>query len=60
MTQGDCFDVVNLLNSNCIKFDWHIPFEDIKVGDIIVFDRPSDHNRVIVHRVVSIMDDDPK
>ena len=36
------------------------PFEDIGIGDIIVFDRPSDHNRVIVHRVVSIIDDDPK
>ena len=36
------------------------PFEDIEVGDIIVFNRPSDHNRVIVHRVVSITDDDPK
>ena len=38
----------------------HTPFEDIEIGDIIVFDRPSDHNRVIVHRVVSITDDDPK
>jgi signal peptidase len=37
-----------------------VPFEDIEVGDIIVFDRPSDHNRVIVHRVASILDDDPK
>jgi len=37
----------------------HDPFEDIEIGDIIVFDRPSDHNRVIVHRVVSITDDDP-
>ena len=37
----------------------HEPFEDIKIGDIIVFNRPSDHNRVIVHRVVSIIDDDP-
>ncbi len=36
------------------------PFDDIGIGDIIVFDRPSDHNRVIVHRVVSIIDDDPK
>ena len=26
----------------------HEPFEEIDVGDIIVFDRPSDHNRVIV------------
>ncbi|KFM17960.1 peptidase S26B signal peptidase protein [Marine Group I thaumarchaeote SCGC AAA799-P11] len=38
----------------------HEPFEDLKVGDIIVFDRPSDHNRVIVHRVASILDEDPR
>ena len=38
----------------------HEPFEDIGVGDIIVFNRPSDHNRVIVHRVASIMEDDPR
>ncbi|MCA9828537.1 MAG: signal peptidase I [Nitrosopumilus sp.] len=38
----------------------HEPFEDIEIGDIIVFNRPSDHNRVIVHRVASILDDDPK
>ena len=25
-----------------------------------MFNRPSDHNRVIVHRVASILDDDPK
>jgi signal peptidase len=38
----------------------HEPFDDIEIGDIIVFNRPSDHNRVIVHRVVSIINDDPK
>ncbi len=38
----------------------HEPFEDIEISDIIVFNRPSDHNRVIVHRVVSVIDDDPK
>ncbi len=37
----------------------HIPIEEIQVGDIIVFDRPSGHDRVIVHRVVSIIDDNP-
>ncbi len=37
----------------------HVPFEDIQIGDIIVFDRPSGHDRVIVHRVVSITDDNP-
>jgi len=25
-----------------------------------VFDRPKDHNKVIVHRVVAVVDDDPK
>lgn len=38
----------------------HVPFDDIKVGDIIVFNRPSGHDRVIVHRVASILNDDPK
>ncbi|WP_428326283.1 signal peptidase I [Nitrosopumilus sp.] len=38
----------------------HEPFEELEVGDIIVFDRPSDHNRVIVHRVASILDEDPR
>jgi len=37
-----------------------VPFEDVQIGDIIVFDRPSGHDRVIVHRVVSITDDDPR
>ena len=38
----------------------HDPIESVEVGDIIVFDRPSDHDRVIVHRVVSIIEDDPR
>ncbi len=38
----------------------HVSFEDVKVGDIIVFNRPSGHDRVIVHRVASIIDDEPK
>ena len=38
----------------------HVDFEDIQIGDIIVFDRPSGKDRVIVHRVVSITDDDPR
>ena len=37
-----------------------VPFEDIEIGDIIVFNRPSDHDRVIVHRVDAILDDNPK
>jgi signal peptidase len=37
-----------------------VPFDDIEIGDIIVFNRPSGHDRVIVHRVVEILDDSPK
>ncbi|HET6517623.1 MAG TPA: signal peptidase I [Nitrosopumilaceae archaeon] len=39
--------------------DGKIPFEDVDVGDIIVFNRPSGHDRVIVHRVAAIIDEDP-
>ena len=42
-----------------IVIQGHQPFEEVQVGDIIVFDRPSDHNRVIVHRVESILSEDP-
>ena len=38
----------------------HASFEDVKVGDIIVFDQPKDHKKVIVHRAVAVVDDDPK
>ena len=38
----------------------HASFEDVKVGDIIVFDQPKDHKKVIVHRVVAEVDDAPK
>lgn len=36
------------------------PFKELKKGDIIVFDRPSGHDRVIVHRVAEILDEDPR
>ena len=35
------------------------PFESVNVGDVIVFDRPMDHDRVIVHRVAAITNEDP-
>jgi len=35
-------------------------FENVQNGDIIVFHRPAGHDRVIVHRVAEIIDDDPK
>jgi len=42
-----------------IVISGHAPFEDVRIGDIIVFDRPKDHDKVIVHRVVAYVDDDP-
>ena len=42
-----------------IVISGHMLFEDVKIGDIIVFDRPKDHDKVIVHRVVAVVDDDP-
>lgn len=35
------------------------PFDSVVVGDVIVFNRPSDHDRVIVHRVAAITSEDP-
>ena len=35
------------------------PFEEVEIGDIIVFNRPAGHDRVIVHRVASIIEEDP-
>lgn len=52
--------VPELLVYDVLIVQGHEPFEDIQIGDIIVFNRPSDHDRVIVHRVASIIDDNPK
>ena len=49
-----------LEKNDIIVIQAHDSFEEVEIGDIIVFDRPSDHNRVIVHRVVSITNEDPK
>ncbi|MGI9566025.1 MAG: signal peptidase I [Nitrosopumilus sp.] len=52
--------IPELLVDDIIVVQGNIPFEEIEIGDIIVFSRPSDHNKVIVHRVVTILGDDPK
>jgi signal peptidase len=49
--QLEIFDVLVVQGS--------VPFEEIQIDDVIVFDRPSDHDRVIVHRVVSVIEDEP-
>ena len=43
-----------------IVISGYTSFDDVKIGDIIVFDRPKDHSKVIVHRVVAVVDDDPR
>ena len=45
--------------NDAIVFDNTVPFESLEIGDIIVFHRPSDHDRMIVMRIVEVMDDDP-
>ena len=42
-----------------IVISGHVLFEDVKIGDIIVFDKPQGRDKVIVHRVVAVVDDDP-
>lgn len=39
--------------------DKSFPFENLQVGDIIVFDRPSGTDRVILHRIVEVQNEDP-
>ena len=36
-----------------------VPFDNIKVGDIIVFNKPQTHDKVIVHRVSEILQQNP-
>jgi len=36
------------------------PFESVEIGDVIVFNRPSGQDRVIVHRVNAILTEDPE
>ena len=43
-----------------IVVNGHAQFDDVTIGDVIVFDRPKDEAKVIVHRVVAEVGDDPK
>lgn len=46
--------------NDVVMVDKEYPFGEIDMGDVIAFTKPSDHNRVIVHRVVNVLNDDPK
>lgn len=51
--------VPNLNVFDVIVVQGNVPFDHIKVGDIIVFNRPNGHDRVIVHRVAEILNQNP-
>ncbi len=51
--------IPNLNIFDVIVVQGNVPFDHVKIGDIIVFNRPSGHDRVIVHRVAEILNKDP-
>ncbi|MDE1725638.1 MAG: signal peptidase I [Thaumarchaeota archaeon] len=52
--------VPNLNVFDVIVVNGNLPYEQLKVGDIIVFNRPVTHDKVIVHRVAEILSQDPR
>ena len=51
--------IPNLNIFDVIVVQGNVPFDHVKIGDIIVFNRPSGHDKVIVHRVAEILSKDP-
>jgi signal peptidase len=51
--------IPNLNIYDVIVVQGHVSFDQLKVGDIIVFNRPIIHDKVIVHRVAEILNKDP-
>ena len=51
--------IPNLNIFDVIIVQGHVNFDQLKVGDIIVFNRPNGHDKVIVHRVTEILNKDP-
>ena len=51
--------IPNLEIFDVIVVQGHVNFDQLKVGDIIVFNRPDGHDKVIVHRVAEILNKDP-
>jgi signal peptidase len=52
--------IPNLNIFDVIVVQGNVPFEKINIGDIIVFNRPQIHDKVIVHRVAEILQNDPR
>ena len=51
--------VPNLNVFDVIVVNGNISFDQLKIGDIIVFNRPVIHDKVIVHRVAEFLNKDP-
>jgi len=51
--------IPNLEIFDVIVVQGHVNFDQLKVGDIIVFNRPDGHDKVIVHIVAEILNKDP-
>lgn len=51
--------IPNLNIFDVIVVQGNVPFDHVKIGDIIVFNRPNGHDKVIVHRVAEILNKDP-
>ena len=51
--------IPNLNIFDVIVVQGNDPFDHLKVGDIIVFNRPNGHDKVIVHRVAEILNANP-
>lgn len=51
--------IPNLNIFDVIVVQGNVAFDHIKIGDIIVFNRPNGHDKVIVHRVAEILYKDP-
>ena len=57
VSSGSMIPTINIYD--VILVQKNIPFDNIKVGDIIAFNNPSAHNEVIVHRVAQILNQNP-
>ncbi len=51
--------IPNLNIFDVIVVQGNDPFDHLKIGDIIVFNRPITHDKVIVHRVAEFLNKDP-
>jgi len=57
VSSGSMIPALNI--NDVILVQENIPFNHIKIGDVIAFVNPSDHGELIVHRVAQVMDKNP-